>query len=73
MSPPMHKENKMTSPNLTEGTHLRLVRASTKLSTARGITYNASSLRRLFFSIRIDPEATKPATPFHMSLLPFLM
>lgn len=51
----------MTSPNLTEGTQRFLVRASTNASTARGITYSASSLRRLFFSIRIDPDATNPA------------
>jgi len=56
----MQREKRMTSPNLTEG-HRFLVRASTKASTARGITYSASSLRRLFFSIRIDPDAARPA------------
>ena len=65
----MQREKRMTSPNLTEGTQRFLVRASTKASTARGITYSASSLRLLFFSIRIDPDAAKPAasqmTPFH--------
>ncbi len=57
----MQREKRMTSPNLTEGTQRFLVRASTKASTARGMTYSASSLRRLFFSIRIDPDAAKPA------------
>lgn len=67
----MQRENRMTSPNLTDGTQRFLVRPSTKASTARGITYSASSLRRLFFSIRMDPDATKPAQiwkAWHMQL-----
>lgn len=70
----MHREKRMTSPNLTDGTQRFLVRASTKASTARGITYSASSLRRLFFSIRIDPDAAKPAASQikpHFSDYPF--
>lgn len=56
----MHRENSRTSPNLTDGTQRRFMRLSAKLSTALGMTYRASSLRLLFFSIRIDPDASRP-------------
>ena len=58
--PPMHRLNSRTSPNLTEGTQRRFMSPRAKLATALGMTYSASSLRLLFFSIKMDPEASKP-------------